>query len=76
MSEFAAMKDIRKEFGIRIKILRHSKGISQEKLGELADLDRTYIPGIENGQRNVSLLVIQKLANAFGISISELLEEL
>ena len=54
------MKDIRMKFGAKVKDLRISKGYSQEKLAELSDLDRTYIPGIESGKRNVSLVVIEK----------------
>ena len=67
------MEDIKVRFGKRVKELRLHKAISQEKLAELADLDRTYIPGIEAGKRNVSLEVIEKIANAFSMSISELL---
>jgi transcriptional regulator with XRE-family HTH domain len=68
--------DIRKKFGKRVKELRQSKGLSQEGLAHLAELDRTYIPSIEKGERNVSIEVIQKLSIAFGIKISELLKGL
>ena len=74
--EFGAMDDIRKKFGAKIKELRISNGFSQEKLAELSDLDRTYIPGIESGKRNVSLVVIEKIAKAFNIRLSELLNEM
>ena len=67
------MDDIKVTFGNRVKELRLKKAISQEKLAELADLDRTYIPGIEAGKRNVSLEVINKIAKAFLITVSELL---
>lgn len=67
------MEDVRIKFGAKIKALRISKGYSQEKLAELADLDRTtYIPGIESGKRNVSIIVIEKIAKAFQLSISDL----
>lgn len=66
--------DIRKQFGNRIKQLRQENELSQEALAHLADLDRTYIPSIEKGERNVSLEVIQKLSKAFKIKISELLK--
>lgn len=65
--------DIRKEFGKRVMQLRKENRFSQEGLAHLAGLDRTYIPSIEKGERNVSLEVIQKLAKAFGIKISDLL---
>lgn len=66
--------DIRKQFGKRVKQLRQENKLSQEALAHLADLDRTYIPSIEKGERNVSLEVIQKLSKAFKIKISELLK--
>ena len=70
------MEDIKVKFGQRIKELRLSKGYSQEKLAEISDLDRTYIPGIEAGKRNVSIVVVEKIAKAFTISMSELLNKL
>lgn len=70
------MEDIKVNFGKRVKQLRLSKGYSQEKLAEISDLDRTYIPGIESGKRNVSLVVIEKIAKAFKIPLSELLNDL
>ncbi len=74
--EFGEMEDIKIKFGQRVKELRITKGYSQEKLAELSDLDRTYIPGIEAGKRNVSLAVVEKIAKAFDLSISQLLNEL
>ena len=59
-------------FGLRIKQLRLSKNISQEELGALSNLDRTYISGIERGKRNVSLLNIIKIADALNVHPSEL----
>lgn len=70
------MEDIKVKFGHRIKELRLLKGYSQEKLAELSDLDRTYIPGIESGKRNISLVVIEKIAKAFNLSLSELLHNI
>ncbi len=68
------MADIKKKLGKRIKQLRQEKGLSQEALAHLAELDRTYIPSIEKGERNISLEVIQKLAIALEMTISELLK--
>jgi transcriptional regulator with XRE-family HTH domain len=68
--------DIRKQFGKRVKQLRQENELSQEALAHLAELDRTYIPSIEKGERNVSLEVIQKISKAFKIKISELLKEI
>ena len=66
--------DIKKKFGIKVKTLRIEKGWSQEKLALTADLDRTYVPGIEAGRRNVSIVVIEKIANALNVEIIELLK--
>jgi transcriptional regulator with XRE-family HTH domain len=68
--------EIREKLGKRIKELRQSKNLSQEALAHLAELDRTYIPSIEKGERNVSIKVIQKLSVAFKITISELLKNI
>ena len=61
-------------FGRRVKQLRSDRNLSQEKLGQICDLDRTYISGIERGTRNVSLLNIAKVADALNVSPSELLQ--
>ena len=63
---------IQQEFGERVKKIRIQKGISQEKLAELAGLHRTYISSIELGKRNVSLQNIQALASALKIPIYQL----
>lgn len=62
------LMDIRKKFGKQIKKLRIEKGMSQEALAFEAELDRTYIPSIEKGERNVSLVVIEKLGKALNVS--------
>lgn len=61
--------DVKKQFGKRLKALRLSKNMSQENLALEAGLDRTYIPSIEKGERNISLEVIYKLAKALDISV-------
>lgn len=66
-------RSILKAFGNRIKNTRLEQGVSQEQLGQLAELDRTYISGIERGLRNVSLINIQRLAIALDVEPSELL---
>jgi len=70
------MDNVKIKFGNKVKELRISMGFSQEKLAELADLDRTYIPGIESGKRNVSIVVIEKIALAFELTICELFSDL
>jgi transcriptional regulator with XRE-family HTH domain len=64
--------DLRKRLGERIRILRKSKRLSQEKLGELAGLHYTYIGAVERGERNVSIDSLGKIARGLGIGIEEL----
>ena len=61
--------NITKKFGARLKEIRLSKNISQEELSYRAELHRTYISSIELGKRNVSLINIEKLANALDCQI-------
>jgi len=63
--------NIQQKYGINVKKFRINKEWSQEKLALNADLDRTYIPGIEKGERNVSIVVIEKIAIALGIDIKD-----
>ncbi len=59
-------------FGNRLRAVRRQSGISQEKLGDLAGLDRTYVSSVERGRNNISLLNIARLAKALGVPIAEL----
>lgn len=65
-------QELLKSFGQHVKNIRLTQKISQEELALKAELDRTYISGIERGLRNVSLINIVKLANALNISITEI----
>ena len=60
------------EFGLHLKKLRLARGLSQEQLGLIAELDRTYISGIERGVRNVSLTNILRIAQALDVPPAEL----
>lgn len=51
-------------FSANVRLIREKKGISQEKLAELANLHRTYIGSVERGERKVSLINVEKLAHA------------
>ena len=66
---------ITQKFGHRVKQIRQSKGITQEELSIKAQLHRTYISSIELGKRNISLLNIEKLAEALGCSINDFFDE-
>jgi transcriptional regulator with XRE-family HTH domain len=60
------------DFGDRVRKLRKEKGISQEGLSFKADLHRTYIGMIERGEKNITLVNIEKIANALEVSINDL----
>ena len=66
--------NIQKRFGGKLRKLRLTTGLSQEAFADQCGLDRTYIGGIERGERNVSLKNIEVIAAAFGVSISDLME--
>jgi transcriptional regulator with XRE-family HTH domain len=63
---------IKKAFGNRLRALRKQKGLSQEKLALSCDLDRTYVGGVERGERNIGLINIHRIAAALGVSVREL----
>jgi transcriptional regulator with XRE-family HTH domain len=65
-------KKIRLAFGKRVRELRTQAGLSQEQLGDRSGLHRTYVGGIERGERNPSLFIIKKIADALGVSLGEL----
>lgn len=64
--------DIKKRFGQKVKELRNKKGLSQESLALQAGIDRTYMPGIESGARNISIVVAEKIAKALDVPLYEL----
>jgi len=59
------------ELGNKIREERKKKGLSQEQLAFDADVDRSYIGGIERGERNVSFLTLVKIAECLGCDISK-----
>ena len=61
------------ELGQKIRQLRADKGLSQEVFATACGLDRTYIGGIERGERNLSLKNLLRISNALGVTPSELL---
>lgn len=65
--------DILKKFGKQVKELRLQRGItSQMALANKAGLDRTYIGGVERGERNIGLKNIEKIAKTLGVNIEDL----
>ena len=59
-------------FGERVREIRKEKGLSQEELSYRANLHRTYIGMIERAEKNITLLNIEKIANALETSINDL----
>lgn len=70
------MDNILVEFGAKVRLARTNKQISQEKLGELSGLHRTYIGMIERGEKNITLLNIQKISQALELPISHFFQDL
>lgn len=61
-------------FGKKVRIVRMSKGLSQEELADLCGLHRTYIGQIERAEKNITLQNIYKIANTFDMEIKELFD--
>lgn len=70
-----AKRDVLKAFGDRVRQARVHKGLSQEALARLAKMDRTYIGGIERGERNAGIRNVWKLADALGVPAADLFRE-
>lgn len=66
--------DILERFGARVRELRKEQGYSQENFAYACGLDRTYMGGIERGERNLALRNINLIAETLGISLAELME--
>jgi transcriptional regulator with XRE-family HTH domain len=63
--------EIKSKLGQRIRLLREAQGLSQKNFAYASDLDRSYIASVENGQRNISIVNIDKIVKALGISIQD-----
>lgn len=70
-----AHQDIRLAFGRRVRRLRQQRGLSQEALALQCGLDRTYVGGVERGERNISLLNIHRIARGLGLPLRDLFDK-
>lgn len=68
--------DVKLKIGQRIKQLRETADMSQKDLAYSADLDRSYIASVENGQRNISIVNIEKIAKALGVTLKEFFNDI
>jgi transcriptional regulator with XRE-family HTH domain len=66
------MEDVRIRFGKAVRQRWHKLGVSQEAFADMCGLDRTYVGGIERGERNPAVVNVEKIAKALKISIGEL----
>lgn len=71
----ARERKIKKRFGERVRQLRKERALSQEALALVCGLDRTYIGGIERGERNISLINIYRIAGALHVDPKELFKD-
>ena len=64
--------NIKEKFGRRVRVLRTIKGWSQMELGFRADVNRNYLSDLERGQRNVSLMIIERIAISLEVEVKDL----
>ena len=62
--------------GKRVKYLRNNLKISQEKLALKANIDRTYLAGVESGKRNISIISLEKIIQALNTDFKEFFSEI
>ncbi|MEG9529893.1 helix-turn-helix transcriptional regulator [Mannheimia indoligenes] len=65
---------ILQSIGVRVRELRKERGLSQEKFALKADIDRTYLAGIEQGKRNPSVKSLEKIINSLDVSFHQFFE--
>ena len=68
-----AGKGLAERFGVVVRRLRKAAGLSQEALADLCGLHRTYIGSIERGEKTVTIATANKIADAFGLRLWQLL---
>lgn len=70
-----SQKDLER-FGARVRAERERLGVSQEELADRAGIHRTYLGGVERGERNVGLLNVLRIARALGVAPAVLMQDL
>ncbi|GJD71590.1 HTH-type transcriptional regulator RamB [Methylobacterium gnaphalii] len=64
--------DVRKRVGLNVQALRRERGYSQEELAHRAGVHPTYLSGVERGRRNPTIVVLQRIAEALGSDIEQI----
>lgn len=67
--------DVRRRVGLNVQRLRRLRGLSQEELAHRAEIHQTYLSGVENGRRNPSILVLDRIAQALDSDIEQLVSK-
>jgi transcriptional regulator with XRE-family HTH domain len=75
MTLYSAMQDWRVIVGKNVRRIRQQRRMTQEKLAFEAEIDLTYVGGIERGKRNPSLLVMARVAEALSVPLTKLLTD-
>lgn len=70
------MSEIQKTIGLRIRELRNTTGLSQEKFALKIEMDRTYLASVESGRRNISIVNLQKIIKGLNITFAEFFESM
>ena len=64
--------DVRERAGLNLQRLKRERGLSQEELADRANIHQTYLRGVERGKRNPTITVLQRIAEALGADIEDL----
>ena len=75
MSNKKSSQTIQKKFGLKLRQLRKDRGYSQEAFAFECGLHRTYIGCIERGEKNITLVNIEKIAKKLKVRVEEMFEE-
>jgi transcriptional regulator with XRE-family HTH domain len=67
--------DLQRRLGRNLRSLRRAKGLSQEAFADVLRIHRTYVGGLERGERNITLKTVERIAGALGVDASDLLAE-
>ena len=70
-----AVGDLQKTVGRNLRAYRQKRGLSQEAFANVLGIHRTYMGGVERGERNLTLKSLEKMAERIGVEVRELLEE-